>query len=150
KKGETEQLKALQGLEALGDKAAEAVPALMPLLQSKSEDVRLQTTITLGKIGKASVQPLTKALADADADVRFYAAWGLAFVGPPAQSATPAVVKALKDTSPQVRRKAAYAMGRIDPDPEAAVEPLVAALGDADEDVRQAAAAALPRFGKAA
>src|SRR5262245_4297892 len=58
KKGEKEQLKAIEELEALGEKAAEAVPALVGLLQSKSEDVRLQATIALGKIGPAAVEPL--------------------------------------------------------------------------------------------
>src|SRR5262249_48702896 len=53
KKGEADQLKALQELESLADRAADAVPAMVPLLTSKSEDVRLQTAITLGKIGKA-------------------------------------------------------------------------------------------------
>jgi HEAT repeat protein len=89
KKGDKEQLRAIQELEALGDKAAEAVTALVELLQSKNEDVRLQATMALGKIGRPAVAPLSKALAAKDADVRFYAVWGLAFIGPPAKSATP-------------------------------------------------------------
>jgi HEAT repeat protein len=150
KKGDPEKLKAIKELEALGEKAAEAAPALVELLRGNNEDVRLQATIALGKIGNASAEPLAKALSDKDADVRFYAAWGLAFVGPPAKGTTGALVKALGDSSAQVRRKAAYALGRIDPDPEAVVAGLVGALGDADADVRQAAAEALPKMGKAA
>lgn len=150
KKGEKEQLRALQDLEALGDKAAEAAQAVVDLLQAKSEDVRLQATLTLGKIGRPAVEPLTKALQSMNADVRFYAVWGLAFVGPPARSAAPAVVKALEDKSAQVRRKAAYALGRIDAEPESVVAALVAALADGDDDVRQAAGEALPKMGKVA
>src|SRR5262249_40590825 len=150
KKGEQERMKALQELEALGEKAGRRVPALMERLAAKDELPRLQSTIVLGKIGKAAVEPLTRALASADEDTRFYAAWGLALVGAPARPATPALAKALADKSPQVRRKAAYALGRIDPPPAEAVPALVRALEDGDEDVRQAAASALPPLGKAA
>jgi HEAT repeat protein len=149
-KGEKEQLQAIEGLAALGEKAAEAAPALVEVFRDKNEYVRLQTAIALGKVGRPAVEPLTHALGAADPDVRFYAAWGLAFVGPPARGAAPAVVKALADSSAQVRRKAAYALGRIDPEPAAVVEALVAALGDADGDVRQAAQDALPKMGRAA
>src|SRR5262249_47897999 len=147
KKPEAERLKAIQELEALGEKAAEAAPALVDLLSLKDEDTRLQTAIALGKIGPAAVAPLTKALEARDEETRFYAAWGLAFVGPPAKGATSAVAKALSDKSAQVRRKAAYALGRIDPDRAVAVGALVTALHDKDEDVRQAAAETLPKMG---
>jgi HEAT repeat protein len=150
KKGEKERLRALEELELRGAKAAEAAPALVDLLSIKDEFTRLQTAIVLGKIGKAAVEPLTRVLASPDEAVRFYAVWGLAFVGPQAKTAESAVIKALKDKSAQVRRKAAYALGRIDPDAEEAATALVGALEDKDEDVRQAAAASLPRIGKRA
>src|SRR5262245_38747545 len=73
KEGEQERTKALQELEALGEKAAPAVPALVELIAVKDEDTRLQATIVLGKIGKPAVEPLTGALADADEDTRLYA-----------------------------------------------------------------------------
>ena len=219
KKGDDIKLKAIAELEALGDKAGEAVPALIDLLFAKNEDVRLHVVMAMAKIGKPAVDPLTKALAahypDADkidvkkiddlvkklgsgnfaerdqarkdleaismpaleplrkaakstdletsrranelvktieghADVRFYLTWGLAFVGPPAKSATPVVIKALADPSPQVRRKAAYALGRLDADPDTVAPALVAALADSDADVRAACAASLPKMSKAA
>src|SRR5262245_53744535 len=130
KKGEKEQMPALQELEALGAKASEAVPALIELLANKSEDVRLGAAIVLGKIGPAAVEPLKESLAATDEDVRFFAVSALAFVGPPARSAAPALVKALADKSAQVRRKAAYALGRINPDPDVVAAALVAALAD--------------------
>jgi HEAT repeat protein len=150
KKGDKEKFAALEQLEALGEKAAEAVPALIELLPGKNEDVRLATAMTLGKIGKPAVDPLVKATTDKDADVRFYAIWSLAFVGPQAKNAVPAVVKAMTDPAAHVRRKAAYALGRIGADPETTAPVLVAALGDADADVREAASSALPKMGKIA
>ncbi len=150
KKGDAEKLKAIEEIEALGDKAADAVPALVELLSAKSEDVRLHTAMAMAKIGEPAVEPLTKALSASDSSVRFYAAWGLAFVGPRAKHATPALVKAMSDPAADVRRKAAYALGRVDPDPELVVAALVNALGDADADVRQTAGAALPKMSKVA
>src|SRR5262245_60348645 len=150
KKGDKERFQALAELEARGDKAGDAVQALIDLLDTKDEDVRLQATIVLGKIGRPAVEPLTKALTSKDEDIRLFAVWGLSFAGPQAKSAAPAVVKALGDPSAQVRRKAAYAIGRINADPEIAVSALVAALDDKDDDVRSAVAGSLPKMGKTA
>ena len=150
KKGEKEKFKAIEELETLGEKAAEAVPALLELLPAKNEDVRLHVTMAMAKIGEPAVTPLTKAFASKDADVRFYAIWGLAFVGTPAKSATPTVLKALGDPSAPVRRKAAYALGRIDADPDEVVAAMVEALGDSDADVRDAVAESLPKMSKVA
>ena len=150
KKGDKEKFKAIEELEALGEKAAEAVPAMLDLLPAKNEDVRLHVTMAMAKIGKPAVMPLTKAFASKDADVRFYAIWGLAFVGTPAKSATPTVLKALGDPSAPVRRKAAYALGRIDADPDEVVAAMVEALGDSDADVRDAVAESLPKMSKVA
>src|SRR5436190_10866055 len=63
KKGEQERTAALLELEALGAKAAPAVPALVELMGAKDEFTRLQAAIALGKIGKPAVEPLTRALA---------------------------------------------------------------------------------------
>jgi HEAT repeat protein len=150
KKGEADRERAFRELEALGTKAEAAVPALAELLSSKDEYARLNATLVLGKIGRPSVAPLSKALASGDEEVRFYGAWGLGLVGPAAKGAAPDLVRALADKSAQVRRKAAYALGRVDPEPDAAAAALVGALEDADADVRTAAAAALVPLGKAA
>jgi HEAT repeat protein len=220
KKASTDKAKldAIAELETLGEKAGDAVPALLELLRPKNEDVRLHVAMVMAKIGKPAVAPITEALSthypsekidphkidalvkqlgsgilaerekarkeletiglpaldalreaikgkdletkrraaeilttiEGYADIRFYLVWGLAFIGPPAQSATPVVVKALADPSAAVRRKAAYTLGRIDPDPDAVVHALVAALGDADADVRDTSAASLQKIPKAA
>jgi hypothetical protein len=70
KKGDNEKFKALQELETLGEKAAEAVPELIELLKNKNEDVRLGAALALGKVGPAAVKPLTMAVESADAGVR--------------------------------------------------------------------------------
>jgi HEAT repeat protein len=217
KKADKEKFKAIEELEALGEKAGQAVPALLELLPAKNEDVRLHVAMAMAKIGKPAVAPLSKALGahypdkidaariddlikqlgsgnfgvrdkarkeleaiglpalealrkastgrevesnrrarelvttiEGYADRRFYLVWGLAFVGPPAKSATPVILKALADPAAAVRRKAAYTLGRIDADPDSVVEALVAALADKDNDVREAAAEALPKMPKAA
>jgi HEAT repeat protein len=150
KKGDADRLRAIAELDSLGTKAAEAAPALVGMFAIKNEDVRLAAAIALGKIGKAAIDPLEKAASADDADVRFYAVWAIAFIGPPVQSATPVVLRALGDTSAQVRRKAAYALGRINANPKLAVGPLVTALADPDTDVVQAVQDALPTMGKAA
>jgi HEAT repeat protein len=150
KKGDAEKVRAAEKLETMGPAAAEATTPLIELFSTKNEDVRLHAALALGKIGKAAIEPLTAALAADDADIRFYAAWSLAFNGPAAKSAAPALFKALGDKSDAVRRKAAYALGRIEPDPDAAVTALIALLTDANPDVRGAAQSALAAQGSAA
>src|SRR5439155_431521 len=62
KKGDKEKFKAIEELEALGDKAGDAVPALIDLLHVKNEDVRLHVAMAMAKIGRPAVEPLVKAL----------------------------------------------------------------------------------------
>src|SRR3712207_6963023 len=51
-------LAALMELADLGPAAREAVPALAALLRDKSEDLRLNAAIALGKVGKDAVPAL--------------------------------------------------------------------------------------------
>lgn len=62
KKDEAAQLKALEELETLGEKAGEAAESVAALLAGKSEHVRLQSAMTLGKIGAPAVPALSKSL----------------------------------------------------------------------------------------
>ena len=61
-KSDAEKLKAIEQLDAIGEKAADAAPALVQLLSLKNEDVRLAATMALGKIGKPAVEPIQKYL----------------------------------------------------------------------------------------
>ena len=63
KKADPEKLKAIEELESLGEKAGDAVPAMIDLLPAKNEDVRLHVAMAMAKIGKPAVGPLGKALA---------------------------------------------------------------------------------------
>src|SRR4051812_31851373 len=62
KKGDPEKLKAIEALDALGEKASDAAPALIGLLSHSTEDVRPASAMALGKIGPAAVEPLTAML----------------------------------------------------------------------------------------
>lgn len=62
KKSDAEKLKAIEAIDALGPKAADATSGLIELLSYKNEDVRLAATMALGKIGTPAVEPLNKVL----------------------------------------------------------------------------------------
>ena len=79
-------------------------------------------------LGVAALAPLVAELASKDDEVRFHAVWAIAWIGPAAKDAAPAVIKALGDGNQEVRRKAAYALGRINADAKTIAPPLVKAL----------------------
>jgi HEAT repeat protein len=141
------QVQAAMGLADFGSDAAPALPALLAALESKNEDLRLNSAIVLGKIGKASVAPLAELLDTGDKDVRFYAIWALGWVGPEARDVAPTLIKAMADKDDNIRRKAAYSLGRIAASPAKTIAVLLAAFKDGNEDVRQAASDALAKFG---
>jgi HEAT repeat protein len=96
----------------------------------KESDVRESAAEALGAIGDSrAVEPLIKALNDADSDVRESAAVGLGKIGD--SRAVEPLIRAFGDGSREVRRVggvAAYALGKIGD--SRAVEPLIRALGD--------------------
>ena len=67
------------------------------------------------RAGEAFVQALTRAISDADFQVRRDAAHVLGKLGPKARAAEPALRKALKDEEAAVREAAAQALKRINP-----------------------------------
>jgi hypothetical protein len=71
----------------------------------------------------------------------------LAWTGPTARQAVPALLKRLQDASPYVRGNALYALGCIHAESESAVPRIAKALGDPDANVRGQAAAALQAYG---
>lgn len=144
------RLQATIDLAEFGPLASKAVPALMDALLTNDEDLRLNSAIALGRIGKPAVAALSEALASKDDDTRFYAVWALGWIGPEGKSAAPAVIRALRDKNEGVRRKAAYTLGRIGAEPAKAIAGLIESLGDANEDVRQAAAEGVSKYGELA
>jgi HEAT repeat protein len=96
-----------------------------------------------GVVGLAGVPALTKAVADADAEVRWHAARALGAIGPGAAPAVAVLSTALADQNPAVRAYAAYALGRIGEASKPAVPQLVAAMKDSDALVRREALRAI-------
>lgn len=117
---ETVRVEAIDRLGHFGAKAAEAVPALVELLQDSSAAVRAHAARSLGKIG------------------------------PAAKSAMPALAKLAGDPEKSVRGAVVTAIGAIHPDPNVAVPVLVKIIRDAEPAVRIRALRSLVSLGKPA
>ena len=96
--------------------------------------------------GPEACDELATRLADADSAVRYWAATGLAALGPDARPAADALTQALDDESPNVRLAAAEALVNVDGRPEA-MQAITAALEDPDGWVRLHAATVLAALG---
>ncbi|MFY1642794.1 HEAT repeat domain-containing protein, partial [Methanoculleus bourgensis] len=98
---------------------------------------RVYAAAILGEIGDPSaVEPLARALRDANNDVRCQASGALAKFG---RGAVELLTTVLADPDPDVRVVAAGVLGDIGD--ASVVEPLIGALRDANDDVRGAAGA---------
>jgi HEAT repeat protein len=116
-----------------------AVPELIKLLGSFSEQVRTETAEALRKIGPASVPALLVAMKSPDAYTRATAVAALGGIKEPRAQA--AALAALKDPNADVRLAAASSLKTW---PSAApIDPLVAAFNDRDGRVSDAAAETL-------
>jgi hypothetical protein len=144
-----QRVSAAERLVDMGPAAAEAAPHLVHALRTGDEDLRVNATLALGRMGKAIVPDLVKGMNDSSSDVRFYAVWAVGLIGPDAaEQAGDAVLRHLEDSRQDVRRKAAESLGRMAPAVPDAVPALADTLGDSSEDVQKAAADALARYGK--
>ncbi len=115
-------------------------------IKTRQDLRRVYAAAILGEIGDpAAVEPLVRALRDADGDLRCQAAGAIAKFGSAGVGPLTAV---LADPNPDTRIVAAGVLG--DTGEAAAVEPLVGALRDGNADVRGAAGGALIRLGGAA
>jgi len=122
-------------------------PALKPLTRALDEanaEVRQTAVYALGKIGEPALGALSHALDDADANVRKQALDELDNIGEPALEA---LTRALDDADAEVRRRAVNALDDIG---EPALEALGHALEDEDKDVRWYTIEVLTRIGKPA
>jgi len=93
---------AVRALGRIGPPAAEAVPAILRLLEDPSYRVRLAATGALGGFGAKggrAVPALLQRLTDRSAVVRLAAIEALGRIGPPARSALPALRGALAATA---------------------------------------------------
>ena len=103
-----------------------------------------------GATAKVLVPEFRNLLADPRADVRLWAAYGVATIGPDAKDAVPALIRLTSDEDPSVRQAAAYALGRMGPGAEKAAQELAAMLREPNGAIRDAAADALTRIGSVA
>jgi HEAT repeat protein len=128
-----------EAVSALGSTgAAAAVPALVEALRG---DGTLASTSqkALWQLGPAVVVPLTDALSHPDPGIRSRVAEMLAWLGPRAATASPALIAALGDSNGQVRDTASSALQRIG----RGTSLLVQALHHQEPRVRRGAAEAL-------
>lgn len=152
--------------EVFNESAAAAIPALIDLLDDAEpvspevcrDDHRRwwgdDQPITAGqesaralvRIGIASFDPLTKAVASAGPTARRNAAWALGALDD--QRAVTPLITALRDEDQLVREQASWALGALDD--ARAVQPLIGALRDGTPAVRRQAAWALGAIDDAA
>ena len=130
--------------------SARAVDALIGSLSAKEEEVRMACRDALVVVGRSktkgpnpALQPLIKALANADAFTRQHASEALGEIGDP--QASPGLLKILDDPNRLVQLAATYAVGKVKD--RAAVPPLIAKLTTKDRVVREAAATSLGQLG---
>jgi len=119
-----------------------AVEPLARALKDANDDLRCQASGALTKFGSGAVEPLTGLLADPDPEVRIVAAGVLGDTGD--ASAVDPLIATLRDGNSDVRGAAGGALFRIG---DAAVEPLIAATKHTDRNVRLYAAGALKYIG---
>jgi len=97
-----------------------------------------------GRGGGAVVEPLAEILANGSPRQRRLAARALAYMGPEAEPAVPALVKAIESREMDMRREVALALGEIGD--RRAIPALRRALKDEEPDVRRSAGNALGKI----
>ena len=138
---------AIHGLMLLGPDAAEAVPALIKILdKERFSSLSSDAARALGQIGPVTpeiIPALIEALDDKYSLTREAAAEALGQIGPITPEIIPELVGALGDSEAIVREAAAQALGQIGTEALEAVPALINALGDEWLRVPKAAIAAL-------
>ena len=136
--------------ESLGQMAADAAPAAIPLVEACRDDderVREWTVAALEDLGSPpaeAVKPLTLLVSDKNPLAGYWAATLLGRCGEGAASAVDALAKAVDSAAdPAVRQRAAWALGQIGPEASAARGVLEKAAGDADPRLARLASDAL-------
>jgi tetratricopeptide (TPR) repeat protein len=106
-------------IDALKDKGADAVPALIEALAKRDWLIRHNAVLALGQLGSPmrALEALLGALRDQNVCVRWCAAWALGEAGPNAKATVAAALThALHDSVKTVRTEAAAALTRIGAD----------------------------------
>jgi HEAT repeat protein len=141
----------LDVLEAMGQDAVAAVPALVHALSDRDRFVRWAAARALGKVHPPRPETVVAALAallsDADPDLRLTAATSLREYGSQARAAVPALLILSRSSDPEQRVAAIRTLESAGGDDASALTVLNAALNDNDARVRQLAEQALGRVG---
>ncbi|MEK7831697.1 MAG: HEAT repeat domain-containing protein, partial [Acidobacteriota bacterium] len=133
-------------IEQISNRLIEQLPnPEFTLTADKRPTANLTITALMRVRSVASVEPLTRQLKSAEADLRAQAANALARIRQPIAAAVPALLEALNDSDHNVRANAARALG-VSKDARA-VEPLIKLLGDKSEQVQVSAIRALAAIG---
>jgi HEAT repeat protein len=119
----------------------DALPSLRKALGDSDEQVRVNATHAISKLGRkaeSALPDLIKLLRDPAAGTN--AVFALGRIG---KQAVPHLIRTIQDPDPSVRKRSAFALEQIGPDAEAAIPALERALLDTDADVRSWAKDAL-------
>ena len=112
----------VETLGLMGRDAEGAVPALIAALRQPNFFVQghpirsifnWKCVLTLAEIGAPAIPALVETLSDANADIRYYAAEALSYMGYEARPAALALVPLLNDEYDKVRAMAASALGKM-------------------------------------
>jgi HEAT repeat protein len=123
--------------------SAEAVQALIQLLQHPSIQVQAAAAKALRRCGLPAVSPLVESLKHSETLVRVHAAHSLGVIGSPL--AVTALLEALDNANASVRKEAAWALGHIRS--PLACGRLAQLLEDSDISVQSQASQALKNIG---
>jgi HEAT repeat protein len=145
------RLAALDALEAMGEDAAPAIPALAKALSDPDRFVRWAASRILRKLApkepQVVVPALTARLVEPDLDVRIAAITALERYGAAAKGAVPALTQAVNRGDPESRMAVLRALDAIGTDAVPALPAIAAALNDDSPRVRAVAAEVLGHFG---
>lgn len=147
-------------LGAMGSDSRKAAPALGRALKDPSEEVRINASLALSKMGdacEAALPDIAEALiSDPSPQIRLNLALALIQLREKAAPAVDALIKSVDDEANRevilsfaasVRQRCIIALGRIGEPAKKAIPALVEALNDPHEGTRAEAAIALSKFG---
>jgi hypothetical protein len=149
-KASTLNWRADNGFSVLGERASNAVPALIQIHEHKYS-ISSQNAVAdaLGAIGPPAASAVPVLLREATKPTgvtRIYALRALGRIHAQSELVVPGLVKCLGDRDPDVKGLAASGLGQLGPEGKTAVPALVALLNDASLSVRFAAVRALGRI----
>jgi peptidoglycan/xylan/chitin deacetylase (PgdA/CDA1 family) len=146
--GRERGIMAFRGFKALGNSAEPAIPLLQPMLLSTNPAVVDTAQEVLFGIGGDKVVPCLRwGLTNADANIRYGAAFSLGRLRSLARPAAGQLFALVDDPSPRVRLAAVYSCGAIGADPEPVLPALIRTLSHPNQSLRFAAIRALAQLG---